>query len=168
MNRVLIVYGTKSGCTAGVAEHIGSTLAEHGITADIRPAVDEPDPRGYAAIIVGSGVRAGQWHGSVKKWLTANTESLREIPHALFTTCLTMAAEPEKAAEVRAYTDPLVEQTGIEPVDVGLLAGWNEPKKFSLPERLILKAMKAPEGDFRDWEAVAAWTRSVSGKLGLS
>jgi hypothetical protein len=28
--------------------------------------------------------------------------------------------------------------------------------------------MKAPEGDFRDMDAVAEWARAVAGKLGLS
>jgi hypothetical protein len=31
-----------------------------------------------------------------------------------------------------------------------------------------MKAMKAPQGDFRDMDAVAEWTRGVAGKLGLA
>jgi menaquinone-dependent protoporphyrinogen oxidase len=168
MSTVLVVYGTKTGCTAGIAEQIGRTLAEAGFTADVRPVEDRPDAAAYDAVVVGSGVRAGNWHGAVKEWVGAHADALKTRPVAFFTACLTMAAEPEKAAEVRAYTDPLVAETGVQPVDVGLFAGMNELKKFSLPERLIMKMMKAPEGDFRDYEAVAAWTREVAGKLGVS
>ncbi|MHB1477670.1 MAG: flavodoxin domain-containing protein, partial [Coriobacteriia bacterium] len=103
----------------------------------------------------------------VKQWLLTNAATLRGKPVALFTACLTMATDPGKADEVRAYTDPLVTESGIEPVDVGLFAGMNEPKAFSLPERLIMKAMKAPEGDFRDYESVDAWTRGVAERMGL-
>ncbi|MBN2839403.1 MAG: flavodoxin domain-containing protein [Coriobacteriia bacterium] len=167
MRTVLVVYGTKSGCTAGIAERIGVALGESGITAEVKAAQDRPDPSAYDAVIVGSGVRAGMWHASVKQWLLANAPALRGKPVALFTACLTMATDPAKADEVRAYTDPLITETGIEPVDVGLFAGMNDPRAFSLPERLVMKAMKAPEGDFRDYAAVDAWTRGLAERMGL-
>jgi len=167
MSTVLVVYGTKTGCTQGIAEKIGETLVAAGAQADVKPAGEKPDPTRYDAVVVGSGVRAGNWHGFVKEWVASNTEALKAKPVAFFTACLTMADGPEKADEVRAYTDALIEQTGIEPVEIGLFAGMNEPKRFSLPERLIMKAMKAPQGDFRDFEAVAAWTRDVAPRLGV-
>lgn len=165
MSSILVVYGTKTGCTQGIAEQIGTTLAEAGAQVDVKPVGEAPDPAGYDAVVVGSGVRAGSWHSSVKSWVSSNAGILQRIPTAFFTACLTMAAEPEKADEVRAYTDALIEETDVRPVALGLFAGMNEPKRFSLPERLIMKAMKAPQGDFRDFDAVAKWAREVSGKL---
>ncbi|MDO9107537.1 MAG: hypothetical protein Q7U89_00895 [Coriobacteriia bacterium] len=44
----------------------------------------------------------------------------------------------DKPDEVRAYTDSLIAESGVT------------------------------QGDFRDFEAVAEWTRWVAGKLGLS
>lgn len=168
MSKVLVVYGTKTGCTEEIAEHIGKTLTEAGATVEVLPAADKPDPAGYDAVIVGSGVRAGNWHTATSAWVTEHAEELKEVPVALFTACLTMATGPEKSAEVRAYTDGLLANTGIAPVDIGLFAGMNKLEKFSLPERLIMKAMKAPQGDFRDFDAVAAWTRATAGKLDLA
>lgn len=168
MGTVLVVYGTKTGCTAGIAERIGQTLAELGAEVDVKRVEDKPDAAAYDAVVVGSGVRAGSWHGSVKAWVTAQADALKSRPTAFFTACLTMGSNPEKSEEVRAYTDPLIAESGVTPVDIGLFAGMNQPKAFSLPERLIMKAMKAPEGDFRDYEAVAAWTREVAGKLELA
>ncbi len=168
MSTVLVVYGTKSGCTAGIAEKIGEALAAGGATVDVKPAEDRPDPTGYDAIVVGSGVRASNWHGSAKKWVASNAETLKVKPTAFFSVGLTMAATPEKADAVRAYTDPLIAETGVTPVAIGLFAGSYESKKFSLPERLIMKAMKAEEGDFRDFEAVAAWAVETTPLLGLS
>lgn len=165
MSTVLVVYGTKTGCTSGIAEKIGETLAAVGMRADVRPAEDTPDPSAYDAVIVGSGVRASNWHGSVKEWVTANADTLKAKPTAFYTACLTMGTTPEKSDEVRAYTDALIAETGVVPVDIGLFAGMNVPKKFSLPERLIMKVMKAPEGDFRDFDAVASWARETAPKL---
>jgi menaquinone-dependent protoporphyrinogen oxidase len=167
MSKVLVVYGTKTGCTAGIAEKIGETLVATGATVDVKSASDRPSPADYDAIIVGSGVRASNWHGAVKEWVTSNADALKAKPTAFFTACLTMAQEPEKADEVRAYTDPLIAASGVTPVDIGLFAGMCDLKKFSLPERLIMKMMKAPEGDFRDFDAVAAWTVAVAPKLGV-
>ena len=168
MGKVLVVYGTKSGSTTGIAEKIGETLAARGATVDVKPAEDKPDPAGYDAIIVGSGVRASNWHGSTKSWVSDNAEALKRVPTAFFSVGLTMAGSPEKADSVRAYTDQLIAETGVTPVAIGLFAGSYEPKKFSLPERLIMKAMKAKEGDFRDFEAVKVWTTETSPLLGLS
>lgn len=168
MSKVLVVYGTKTGCTSGIAERIAETLSAKGATVNVKPAADKPDPSAYDAVVVGSGIRASNWHGPVKEWVAANADALKARPTAFFTACLTMATNPEKADEVRAYTDPLISETGVTPVDLGLFAGMNVPKKFSLPERLIMKMMKAPEGDFRDYAAVAAWAENAAPKLGLA
>ncbi len=168
MSRALVVYATKTGCTEVIAAAVGEALTALGVTADVAAADTQPDPAGYDAVIVGSGVRAGMWHASAKRWLGSHASDLAGRPLALFTACLTMGTNPEKADEVRAYTDPVITEFGLEPVDVGLFAGMNVPREFSLPERLVLRAMKAPEGDFRDLDAVAAWSRETARSLGLA
>jgi menaquinone-dependent protoporphyrinogen oxidase len=168
MSKVLVAFATRTGCTEGIAEHIGKTLSEAGLEADVVPAAAGPDPSRYDAVFLGSGARAGNWHGPAKKWMRSNAEVLKTKPLALFTCGLTMAAEPEKADEVRGYTDSLLEETGLEPIDIGLFAGWFVPEKFSLVGRTILNKMDAKQGDFRDWEAIAAWTREILPELHLS
>ncbi len=168
MNKVLVVYGTKTGCTKGIAEKVGEVLSAAGVSVDVVAAGEKPDPATYDAIVVGSGVRASNWHGAVKSWVASNADALKMKPVAFFTACLTMASESDKADVVRAYTDPLIAETGVTPIDIGLFAGMNQPKTFSLPERLIMKAMKAPEGDFRDFEAVGVWAEALAQKLGIS
>jgi menaquinone-dependent protoporphyrinogen oxidase len=168
MNKVLVVYATKSGCTTDIAKKIGDTLAENGVSVDVVPAEKAGGVAGYDAVVVGSGVRVGQWHKSARSWVTINADALKDLPVAFFTCNLTLAQEPEKVDEVRAFTDSLIEVSGVTPVDLGLFAGWNEPRKFSLVERVIMKAMKAPQGDFRDFSAVGEWTQAVALKLGLS
>jgi len=168
MSKVLVVYGTKSGCTTGVAEEIGKTLAAEGASVDVVPAERAGDPSGYDAVVVGSGIRAGQWHEVVRTWVAGNAESLKTRPVAFYTCGLMINEGSEKIAEVTAYTDPLIEQTGVKPVDLGLFAGWNEPKKFSFAERMIMKVMKTPQGDFRDFAAIDEWTRGAASKLGLA
>ena len=162
--KALVVYGTKSGCTTGVAEAIGNTLAEKGFSVDVMPAEKAGAAGGYDAVVVGSGVRAGNWHAGARTWVTENAEALKAMPVAFFTCGLT-AADAEKADEMRVYTDPLIAESGVTPVDIGLFAGWNEPKKFSFVERSVMKLMKAPEGDFRDFDAIKSWAEKITPQL---
>jgi hypothetical protein len=99
MSKVLVVYGTGSGCTTGVAEQIGRTLAERGVMVDVRPAGDKPAAGGYDGYVIGSGVRAGNWHASVRQWVNAHADQLRAKPVAMFTVGL-MIREEGKRDEV--------------------------------------------------------------------
>lgn len=166
MSKVLVAYATKSGSATEIARRIGAKLAEAGAQVDVKPVEDKPDPSGYDAVVVGSGVRIGSWHKRAKEWVAANDRPLKGKPVAFFTVCMTMTEEG-KEDEVRAYTDALTKESGVEPVDVGLFAGWFVPKKFSWLERTIMSKMGAPEGDHRDFAAAEAWAAKTAGQLGL-
>lgn len=55
-----ITYATRAGSTAGVAEYIGGTLCEQGLTAEIRPIQDVTDRTLYAAVVAGSPIQSKQ------------------------------------------------------------------------------------------------------------
>lgn len=164
MSRILVTYATKSGSVEGIADRIAEELRAEGNAVDVVRADDGPDPGCYDAVVVGSGVRAGSWHEPAKKWVTANAERLKTMPVAFFTVGLTIT-DPAKAEEVAGYTDALKAETGVQPVDTALLAGWFVPERFGFAERMIMKAMKAPAGDHRDMDAVGEWTKGVAPKL---
>lgn len=166
--KVLVVYGTKSGCTSGVAERIGRTLAAKGATVEVAPAQSAGDPGSFDAVVVGSGVRAGQWHEAVRTWVAQNAASLKSRPVAFYTCGMMVTQGAEKVDEVRGYTDSIISETGIEPVDIGVFAGWFEPKQFSFAERAIMKLMKTPQGDFREWDAIESWSGGIAPQLGLA
>jgi menaquinone-dependent protoporphyrinogen oxidase len=168
MKKALVVYGTKSGCSAGVAERIGKTLAAKGVEVEVVPAEKAGKAAEYDAVIVGSGIRMGQWHEPVRTWVAQNADALKANPPTFYTIGLTLVSEPEATDKVRAFTDALVAETGVQPVEVGLFTGWNTGEGFSFMERAILGAMKAPKGDFRDWAAIEAWTDEVAPQLGIS
>ena len=168
MKRALVVYDSATGCTRGVAGQIAETVRCTGADVDLRPVQDAPDPRYYDCVIAGSGVRVSQWRKPMRQWVAAHASTLSTRPVAFFTVGLILQMFPEKVVEVRAYTEPLIEQTGVRPVDVGLFTGWNRPDQFGRAERLMIKAMRAPVGDFRDLAAVARWGAGVGPRLGLA
>jgi len=165
MSKVLVTYHSGTGCTAGVADRIGATLAANGMRVDVAPMDSDPDPRPYDAVVAGSGVRAGGWHPRARKWMSRNAAAVKGKPLAFFTVGIALAAGPEKAEEVRGYTDKMIEKTGVQPLAVGAFAGWYVPAKFSFVERRIMEVTKAPEGDHRDWKAIEAWASGLAPKL---
>ena len=55
--------------------------------------------------------------------------------------------------------------SAIHTRSTALFHGALNPAKLNLPEKLILKGVKAPIGDFRDFEAVRAWGRTIAAAL---
>jgi menaquinone-dependent protoporphyrinogen oxidase len=53
----------------------------------------------------------------------------------------------------------------IQARDITVFHGAVDGKKLNLIERQMLKTVKAPLGDFRDWDAITAWATAVAGAL---
>jgi hypothetical protein len=48
-----------------------------------------------------------------------------------------------------------------------MFTGHLDTVKINFVERSLITLMKVPTGDLRDWDAIAAWTRTLAGKMGL-
>ena len=159
--KILVAYATKAGSTSEVAAEIGRVIESQGnCKVDVHPVGELNGVSGYAAVIIGSGIRAGQWLSPATKFVEQHREALSRVPVAYFLVCLTLREDTEENRRtVAAYLDPVREM--LQPVDVGLFAGMMDYAKLPFIFRLMMKAMKSPEGDFRDWEAIRAWAAGL-------
>ena len=54
---VLVAYATHSGATRTLAETLQDALRAEGLETDLVDLEESPDPAGYEAVVLGSGVR---------------------------------------------------------------------------------------------------------------
>lgn len=165
--KILVAYATRSGATAEVAQHIGRVLSEAGAMVEVCPTKEVDDLQSYRAVILGSAIRAGRWLPEAIRFVERHATALSQLPVAYFVVCLTMKDDtPENRRIVKGYLDPVLQQVPqVQPLEIGLFAGALSYGQLPLVARLMAKAAKAPQGDFRDWSAVAAWAASIRSAL---
>jgi len=159
---ILVAYATKHGSTGEIAERIAATLRGWGQTVEVRPIGSVGDVKQYDACVVGSAVYFGSWTKEATEFVGANSEVLATRPIWLFSSGPTGEAtqpEPKQVTEFRG---------AIQPRDHRMFGGQLDRHKLSFPERMIIKGVKAPEGDFRDWGAIDAWADSIARALAPS
>ncbi len=66
-------------------------------------------------------------------------------------------------ADEPAGVAPLIEATAAKGHRV--FAGELDPSELGLKEKLATKLVKAPAGDYRDWDAIRAWARQIGAAL---
>ncbi len=158
--RVLVAYATWSGSTAGVAERVAAVLERSGFAAEAAPARTVKDAAAYDAVVLGTAVHAGKVHPDATKFGVRHSAGLNSKPFAAFVVCLTMkTGDDNSRATADAYLNPIREHA--RPASVGLFAGAFDPLKVGFIERQIMKMLKAQPGDFRQWDAIEAWSAGL-------
>jgi menaquinone-dependent protoporphyrinogen oxidase len=54
----------------------------------------------------------------------------------------------------------------VGPIDHRMFFGALDRSALGFGERMIVKAVKAPEGDFRDWDAIRDWASGIAREIG--
>lgn len=160
--RLLVAYASKHGATAEIAERIGEKLRRAGLSVDVLSADRAGDPAAYAAVVLGSASYIGGWRKAAAKFLRDNERTLAARPVWLFSSGPTGAGDP--AALMQGWRFPKALQPvadRIQPKEIAIFHGALDAKKLSWFERWIAKNVKAPLGDFRDWEAIESWAAKI-------
>ena len=164
--RILVAYASRKGSTAGIAQAIGKELISEGYTVDVSEMKSVTSLAGYNAVVIGAPVYTGKVTGDVAAFVTANKNGLSRLPVAGFVAGI--APVYPKTGDVKGFIDQLVTALApISPVAVTMFAGTLDISKMNFVERSLTSLMKVPTGDFRDWDAIAAWARTLAGKMGL-
>lgn len=165
-HHVLVVYATKHGATAEIAERIAQVLRAAGLTVTFTAANATTDPASYDAVVLGSAVYAGAWRKEAVVFLEAQADALAQRPVWIFSSGPTGEGDPVALVKGWRFPEaqrPLLER--IRPCEVALFHGKLDPAKLNLAEKVVIKAVKAPTGDFRDGPAIEAWAQGIADVL---
>lgn len=161
---VLVAFASKHGSTEGIAQAIADRLRERGAPTDVG-SVDEVEDLGdVQAVVLGSAVYAGSWMKEAVEFAQRHAETLAGLRVWLFssgplgTEVEDEEEQPRQLAELRGL---------IAPVDHRVFFGALDRSKLGFGERMMVKAVKAPEGDFRDWGAIRGWADGIADELGV-
>lgn len=159
--QVLVAYGSKNGGTAGIAEIIGATLRELGLTAEVRPAGGVRSVDGYDAVIVGGALYANHWHRAARRFARRYAAPLHGRPVWSFSSGplddsadttdippVPQAAEAARALQVRQHVT---------------FGGQLTDQAKGFIARAIVRNGRG--GDFRNPERVQTWARSIAATL---
>jgi len=167
-HKILIAYASKSGSTGEVAEAMGEALCEKGYMVETKWIKNVKNINNYDAVIIGSPIIYENWMPEVREFVKNNQNTLKNMPVAYFITCMVMARKEEAGAVQDAieYSDILCDLVPqVKPVSVGRFAGVLNYSKIPFFTRTVTKiAMaihKVKEGDYRDWNAIRSWAKSI-------
>ncbi len=162
--RLLLAYASAAGSTAETAAFLAKRLSGRGWAVDLREARKAPAPKDYSAVIVGSAVRAGNWLSDATEYVKAHRQELAKTRPVYFTMCMTLSKDtPANREAVAAYIKPVREL--VKPRSAAFFAGKMDYSKLSFFMRQIVKMKKVPEGDFRNWTALAEWVDGLDREL---
>ena len=161
MVRVLVTVASRHGATRQIGEAVSTALTEEGIESEVQPPERVAAIDGFDAVIIGSGVYAGHWLGAAKGFIERHEVALRQRPVWLFSSG-PLGDPPAPIAEP-VDVAPLVERTAAR--GHRIFAGRLAKDELGFGERALVKMVRAPYGDYRDWPEIVEWAREIAGGL---
>jgi menaquinone-dependent protoporphyrinogen oxidase len=158
---VLISVASKHGSTDEIAEVIADHLRAVDVRVDLVPPDEVTSVDRYDGVILGSAVYAGRWMASSVRFAERFEDGLRQRPVWLLSSG--PLGDPPAPAEDPVSVAAILERTGAR--GHALFAGRARREDLSLAERTIVRAVRAPYGDFRDWAEIEAWACQIVAHL---
>ena len=176
--KVLVAYASRTGFTKGIAEFVGEKLRVRGLRVDVGEADSVRNAAEYDAFVVGSAVYMFHWAKEVKQFVSKNKDLLAGRPVWVF------SSGPVGPSPTNAKGEDLLTVSG--PNDIGELLESIKPRDhrvffggldgsrltgaIGLAYRMARRSESArremPEGDFRNWKEIEAWTNKIADALG--
>jgi menaquinone-dependent protoporphyrinogen oxidase len=160
--KLLVTYASKYGSTAEIAEVIGKELRKRDCQVEVKPIEAVDSLAGYDGFVIGSALYAGGWMKAAAKFLRQNQHLLAAQPVWLFSSGPTGQGDPNEILDGWTFPENLSEVLEtIKPRDVILFHGNINPDKLNFAERMIVKAVKATVGDYRDCLVIRSWAKML-------
>jgi menaquinone-dependent protoporphyrinogen oxidase len=154
---ILVASASKHGATHEIAQAITDELSKRGLEARWIDAKGARELTNFDAAVIGSAVYMGKWLPEAQQLVKQHSERLRAAQVWLFSSGPLGDPPVPKGGSIEPVT--LIEATGAR--DHAVFSGKLDKDHLSLIERTAVRVVKAPYGDFRDWDAIRAWARTI-------
>ena len=163
---VLVTAASRYGSTAEIARAIGAALAERGTPTVVVPPDQVGDIGGYDAVVLGSAVYLGHWLPAAVALVDRGAGDWAGRPVWLFSSG--PVGDPARPLTRKMDVDPVelprvLEVTGAR--DHRRFPGRLDRRNLPFAQRLAVSVVRGLEGDFRDWDAVRAWSAGIADAL---
>jgi menaquinone-dependent protoporphyrinogen oxidase len=159
--KILVSAASKHGATADIARTIGDTLAAAGHEVVLLAPDAVTSVADYDAVVLGSGVYVGRWLDAATNLVERLGADLLTRPVWLFSSG--PIGDPPKPQEDPSDLAGLLTATGAR--EHRVFAGLVDKGRLGLGEKVILAAVRAPEGDYRPWDEIRAWATEIGAAL---
>jgi menaquinone-dependent protoporphyrinogen oxidase len=155
--RALITAASRHGGTKGIAAAVAQGLRERAVLVDVVDPDDVHDVSRYDLVVIGSAVYVGRWLPAAKALVARHASALRWRDVWLFSSG--PLGDPPQPEQEPADVVPMLSASGAR--GHALFSGRLNRSELGLGERLVVAAVHAPLGDYRDWGAIREWASGL-------
>jgi menaquinone-dependent protoporphyrinogen oxidase len=159
--KVLVCAASKYGATSEIAQAVADVLAERGCEVTVLPPEKVGAVEEFDAVVLGSAVYMGQWMKPARELAQRSADALAARPVWLFSSG--PVGEPAKPADNPVDITKILQATGGR--DHQIFTGKLIRKHLSFPDRAMASALRAQEGDFRNWAQIKDWATGIADAL---
>ena len=160
--KVLVAAASRHGATWEIAEAIGKALARNGLEVETRNVEEVSTLEGVDAVVLGSAVYIGKWLPEARTFAEQHATELEARPTWLFSSG-PIGDPPAPAPADAVHVDDLAAQTRAR--EHRVFSGKVDRHRLGVGERMIVRAVRAAEGDYRDWREIEAWAQTIASTL---
>jgi len=173
-SKYLIIYGTKEGQTAKIADKIGSLIREKGYDADVYDARKIPknlsiEP--YNGVIVGSSLHYLRWSHAAADFVIGQQPRITTAQSAFFSVSMMASApdDPKVAEGLKKASNKFFDATKWHPATVEHFAGGLAWSKYGFFTRYLMKGISyaqhkpvdsSKDQEFTNWDQVGTFTEN--------
>ena len=159
--KVLVCAASKYGATSQIAQAVADVLAERGCEVRVLPPEKVGVVEEFDAVVLGSAVYMGQWMKPARELAERSVGALGARPVWLFSSG--PVGEPAKPADNPVDVTKILQASKAR--DHRIFTGKLIKKHLSFPDRAMASALRAQEGDFRNWAEIRDWATGIADAL---